>query len=435
MAINATQLTNIDQSMNTHLLIGQTLQTGFTPPLLGTDQVSGVQTLNQLLSLQQLENIFRDQRAVNRTQLALRNEAANLNASNPDSVFGDIQAVSSDPDMVSATAGAGSTSGTYDVTVDQLAQGQRIRGDVLAADAQANINTSGGYGQLEFTVSGSTELVTFQLQGGETSRQALNEIASQINARDIGVNATVQVDESANEARLVLEGPAGADNSFTVGDSFGNAAAVTGINSPANVTQTAQNARFQVNGVQYETPTNEPAIGATGLTLDLQQTTGGSPVQIPVQAGAGQNAVEEVNGFVDQFNQTLETLRETGNPGALQSAFNLQTLARANAGELEDIGLTVGAGGELSVNQSQLDQSAAEDPGQIREAFNAGGYGFGFAQQVQNEAERAINASLAEPSAGGLLSFFGTNALPGGYGFTQNSFLAQNIGFFVNQYI
>lgn len=369
-------------------------------------------------------NTFDDQKELNRTELDLMKAVAPLNSNNLDSTFtAGATAESTDPDVVGAEASGNAAAGTYEVEVGQLAQAQQVEGDALTADAASTITTSGGFGQLEFNVGGETQLVTFELTGGETSEEALNVVADAINERDFGVNASVQVDTDTNEARLVLEGEnSGATNTFSVTDTVGNAAAVTGIDDPANVTQNAADAEFSVNGLDFTSPTNQVELGDSGLTLDLQGTTGAEPVTVTVEQAANTDLEQNVRDFVAQYNETLAALKDNSFNLAQQSAADLQYYTSMNAGELRDIGIEVQAGGQLRINEESFNEALNERPGDIEQAFNSRGY----AALVEKEAEQTIQQSLDTPVSTGFGNTF--NVFAGG--FTVNQMIASNIGMF-----
>lgn len=360
-----------------------------------------------------------NRQAFNRTELNLRTAAVKLGTASTTQ----INTTSSNPNAVSATALSNAVPGNYSVQVNQLAASQKVQGANLTAATPSAIATTAGYGQLDFNIGGVSRLVTYQLNGTETNQQALGKIAAAVNARGIGVTATVTTDTSGN-ARLNLEGATGAANAFTVSDSLGNGAAVTGIAAAGNIVQNAQNAKFTVNGVAFDTATNAPTLNATGIALNLQQTTG-APATISVQANTS-TTESAVRGFVSQFNDTLTKLQSNSNYYAQGSATTLRGIAQQNSGALANIGVTVGSNGALSIDESVFAGALANKPGDVASVFGGSSR---FVSAVQSETERAINQSLASPVSGGFTKF---SSQQNTYGIGLNSLISSNIGLFFN---
>ena len=408
--------------------------------LYGSSKAGSVSGLSSLYGVSATQQAFSDiksamdsQQAFNRTELNLRNAAVKLNTANSESAFGETTATSSDADAVAADTNGAAVPGNYEVEVAQVAQGQEVQGNAMDAAAPTTIDTVGSYGQLEFNINGENQYVSFQLNGTETNEEALGKIASAINSRDIGVTAEVNVNETTGEAQLNLTGANGEANAFSVTDTVGNAAAATGLDNPANVTQTAQNAIFTIDGGAYDnamfsTDSNSVLLSEAGLALEFKAPTGGEPVEISVQ-GDMENVEDTVRDFVDQYNETMGRLNAETATYAQQSAANLKGISGGNANALRDIGIDVQASGELSINEQRFSEALAERPEDVRDAFSGTS---NYAARVQAESERAINQSLASPVTADFSSYFNTSS---GYGFNLNSYIANNIGLFLNSYM
>lgn len=337
-----------------------------------------------------------NRKSFNNTELALRQKADALVNAVSSFKSAPTFAESSDPDAVAATTLANAGTGTYNVEVDALAQSRRIAGNALAAGDAAAISTTGGYGQLEITAGGKTEYVTYRFRGGETNEQALNTIASAVNAKKAGVTASVL--KEGGTARLIFEGRTGAANSFTVKDSTGNAAAVTGVNNPLNVTREAGDAEFSVNGASFVSDTNTPTLAASGLKLNLKETTTGA---VKIDVKTNEVEVEKLEaaarGFVAQYNKTVGDLKKNSNVNAQQSAAMLEGTLRSGASALRNIGIDVSAGGTLKINESRFSGALENRAGAVAETFDGATR---LSTRVRSETERALNQSLSTPSAG-----------------------------------
>ncbi len=394
--------------------------------LKGTSGLSSLASINLQQAGQSYLDSISNQQSFNRTELSLRNAASKLNSANSSSAFNKNTAVSSNPLKVSATTLPNATAGTYEVEVSQLAKGQKIQGAGLDADAASQITTSGGFGQIEIDMNGKSELVTYQISGGETNQEAMAKMAEAINARNLGVTASVATTTvgGVTQARLNLEGTTGENNSFTVTTTVGNGADITGLSNAGNITQTAQNAKFTVNGASFESAANEYTMANAGIKLNLNNTTGSTAATIAVQTG-GDTLETDVRNFVDQYNETLEKLKYNSAGYSQASASNLQSISSMNANELRKAGIEVGAGGYLSINETNFQNALENNPAAVKSAFNGAG---GFAAGVQSETERAINQSLSSPTAGsgGGSLFSGFSS----FGYGLNMSIASNIGIF-----
>jgi len=422
-------LSGIDNISN---LFNMSFGTGGISSLLGS--LTGAGGLSSLASInlqqagQSYLNSISNQQSFNRTELSLRNAASKLNSANSSSSFNQNTAVSSNSLAVSATTLSNATAGTYKVEVSQLAKSQKLQGAGLEAGAASQITTNGGFGQFEINMKGKSELVTYQLTDGETNKEAMAKMAEAINARNLGVTASVATTtvSGVTQARLNLEGPTGAENNFTVTATVGNGADITGLSNAGNITQTAQNAKFTVNGASFESATNEYTMTNAGIKLSLNNTTGATAATIAVQAG-GDTLETDVRDFVEQYNKTLEKLKYDTASYSQTSASNLQSIASMNAGALSKAGIEVGPGGYLKINETNFQNALANNPAAVKSAFNGAG---GFAANVQAETERAINQSLSGSTAGlsggfgSLFSGFST------FGYGLNMSIASNIGLF-----
>lgn len=361
--------------------------------------------------------------AINLAELNLLNAVSLLNSDNPNSVFNETTATSSNPEAATAAALPGAEPGVFELNVNQLAQGQTVAGTALNAQAQTGVTTNEGFGLLQFNINGSQRFVTFQLNGNETNQQALNTIATAINNADIGINAGVTTQNG--NATLNLTGPTGAANAFTVTDIAGNAAAFTGIGNPANVTQAALNADFTVNGTAFSTPTNQPTLADQGVQLNLLQTTGTQPVTITLNETQNTGITQAINDFVTAFNQALTTLEENPLLVSQLNATSLSLLTEAAAIFLNTIGITIGLGGVMSVDQDQLQEAQETNPEAVEEAFNGSS---AFSLAVQLQAESIINQSLSLATGASFQSIFNTG-LPST---NSNNVIVANFGLFFN---
>jgi flagellar hook-associated protein 2 len=142
---------------------------------------------------------------INSYLLAFKTQADVLSK---ESLWNKISVISSDPDAISVSGSGSSASGTYFVSVNQLAQNQQIASQGYSSD-QAIV----GVGSIEISVGGAP--ITINLEAGSNSLSALKQAINDANA---GVTAAIINDGSENNPyRLILSAnETGADNEITV---------------------------------------------------------------------------------------------------------------------------------------------------------------------------------------------------------------------------
>ncbi|UCC79417.1 MAG: flagellar filament capping protein FliD [Candidatus Zixiibacteriota bacterium] len=143
---------------------------------------------------------------INSYLLAFKTQADVLSKA---SLWDKISVSSSNPDIISAAGSGSSASGTYFVSVDQLAQNQQIASQGYSSD-----QTIVGTGTIEISVGGSAP-VTINLEAGSNSLSALKQA---INDAGAGVTAAIINDGSGNDPyRLILSAnQTGANSEITV---------------------------------------------------------------------------------------------------------------------------------------------------------------------------------------------------------------------------
>ena len=124
--------------------------------------------------------------------------------------FLEFTATTSNSTYFTASAGNGAIPGSYQITVNQLAESQSNQSGSYTSDTDPLIAGS-ATSRLEFTIDGTT-VVNVDLQNATNS---LQDVASAINATGQGITArAVKVDD--NDYRLVVTGELGDDKSFTL---------------------------------------------------------------------------------------------------------------------------------------------------------------------------------------------------------------------------
>ncbi|MEQ1911626.1 MAG: flagellar filament capping protein FliD [Vicinamibacterales bacterium] len=226
----------------------------------------------------------------------------------------------SDSSIISAATGSGSSSGHYDIVVNELARAQVTASASTSPDASTTSVATGGW----LTINGKQ----IDVQAPVT----LSELAEAINETDgIAVQASV-VQTGTNAYRLVLTGVAtGESNGFTVENSLTGGSGisftdtdndgVSGDSSADNAVQ-ATNAQLTVNNLAITSQSNTVDQAIPGTTLTLLKKSPTTTVGLDVKSDANdlqtklQNFVTAYNGL-QQFATDQATSAANGNTSSI----------------------------------------------------------------------------------------------------------------------
>jgi flagellar hook-associated protein 2 len=172
--------------------------------------------------------------------------------------------------------------------------------------------------------------------------------------------------------------------------------------------QQAQDARFQVDGLEFKSSSNSVAQALPGVSLKLTQVTT-EPVEIKLEQD--KEAVKKsIQALVDAYNTVNSTLANAmkyspeaksaaplqGDSTAVGLQNSLRGLMRTELtgqplARLQDLGITLQLNGSLAVNSSKLD-AALEKPVDLKQFFgsNTPGQPRGFGLQVVDFVKGAL---------------------------------------------
>lgn len=310
------------------------------------------------------------------------------------SKFQGVLASAADPTVASMSGTSTAATGSYALTVTQLAQAQKL---VAAGTASQSTPIGSGVISIDFgTVAGGTlsngtySGATFTSGGGgvktiaiDATNNSLAGIRDAINAAGAGVTASIVNDGSGTPYRLSLTSTkTGAASSMKI--SVADTAPDTGLsallnNDPAGsqaLTQTAaaQNALLTIDGIAVSKPSNTVTDTLTGVTLNLLKTNVGAPTTLTVARDTS-SVTTAVNGFVKAFNDISQTLRDasaynatTKTAAILNGEATVRTMQTQVANiltapiaggasvysRLSDIGVSLQKDGTLSVDSTKL---------------------------------------------------------------------------------
>lgn len=211
---------------------------------------------------------------------------------------GDVEA----SDSVGATVESGSATGSYDLTITQLAQAHK-----LGSTTQSSSTTELEYdGVISLgTDAGTSAEITI------TSDMTLDEVAEAINAETdtSGVKASV-LKVSDDEYMLVLSSENTGETitaSSVSGDDVLNELGVLDDNGDfADELQEAQQAIFTIDGIEMTRSSNTVSDAIDGVTLLLYQETP-DDTSITIEVGTNLTTVKEaITDLVDAYNEFRE---------------------------------------------------------------------------------------------------------------------------------
>lgn len=303
--------------------------------------------------------------------------------------FSRYSAISTNPMVVTSYAQGSAAPSVYDIEVMQLAQGQTL---VSAAQHDPYMDTG----------SGLPATVVFQFWNGESrsvtigsgSRYGLSNIAADINRANIGIAASVAFDGSG--FRLVLKGPEGASNAFSIAVA-GNDAVSRLLSYPGGATNgamsqtaAAQDAQVSVNGTLFNAGSNVLTGIAGGLTLNLNRVGSAALTVSPDPARVG----GAVQAFVDAYNVVQSNIAahlagELSGDKTLPAVSGRLTSGLAGGSSdisLTQVGLALNQDGTLSFDVGVFQDAFARNPEGVARLFTDGGNGLAdrIAGQVHN---------------------------------------------------
>lgn len=332
------------------------------------------------------------------------------------SLFQGAKASSSASDVLTATASASGTPGSYTVEVTKLATSQSLAAagvvDATAAVGKGTVTidfgkitggtpgSDGKYTGAVFTPDASRAAQSIAIDDSNNSLEGLRDA---INANaDIGVTASLVNDGSASPYRLLLSSKQTGEASSMRISVTGDASLQSLLNHDPAATQNLQqtaiagNAGLTVNGLAVTSSTNTVAEAVQGVTMTLAKT-GLSVLTVSHDSASVETAV---SNFVNAYNSLqstasqlskYDTEKKTGAALVGDSTLRtIQTRIRAalntpQAGELQvlsKVGVSFQKDGTLALDATKLNAAFAGNRAAVAELFAGTGSNTGFGTQV-----------------------------------------------------
>lgn len=286
-----------------------------------------------------------------------------------------VSATPADTGIATSSATFVAQEGTYNVNITELASAQKT------VSQGYPVGTTFGGGTLSITFASDAIQHDIAISAGDK----ISDIASKVNAANIGIKASVI--SGTDGDHLVLTGAnSGADNAFTFSSSQ--------ITEDPALKVIAKDAAATIDGISISSSTNTFSGQINGLTINAVakgQTT------ITVKTD-NTTVVDAVQSFVDAYNAVVSEIKKdtaydstnktsqplTGDSIArsiLNSLNSVRTtmpssLSGSSIQSLSAFGVTVQQDGTLSLNSSKLTNALNSSTNDTLAAINAFGQAF-----------------------------------------------------------
>ena len=270
------------------------------------------------------------------------------------------------------------------VLIKQVATTQLNEGKIMERTAQVEVT---GLHKFAIEVDGTKHEISFTVTENLTNQQFQQQMAAAINAANIGITASVSMENGGNGSRLNLESSetgAGKEDGprFTIRDLTGNAVELTGI---TNIRRQGQDAVFIVNGGDRQTSASNDVDLGGGLNVTLVNA---SDDEVLISMQKNPSAVQhELRHFVNDLNRLIDVVRINNADRTTRMLLrDIETTIRVNRRALEEVGISMNAEGVLVINENRM-RTAVEN-GTVERLFtNNGRLSNSFARRLDRTAE------------------------------------------------
>lgn len=327
--------------------------------------------------------------------------------------FADKKINSSFPDLINGTVDPEvADSGEWTLEVLQLAG----KPSVVTNGFPDKDKTTMGVGYLKFeTANGEKEVYI------DEDNSTLEGIARAINGANIGVRATIVNDRSDKEDSFKLEIAGlktGDDNTVK----FPTVYLLDGKQDFQFVSENkAVNAKYKLDGHEFEATENLLTDVIPGVTLDLKRAQPGQPVRINITENYDAIATK-VKSFVDSYNAALAFIQDqnklTPGPNGMQRLGPLggESMMRSAQSRLREIiqdmqqtgskfrrvielGVEFNRNGTLNFNQEKFSKAVASSPQEVIEFLRGDRVQTGFITTMKKKLDQ-----LVDPQTGAITS-------------------------------
>ncbi|MFZ2997966.1 flagellar filament capping protein FliD [Sphingobium sp.] len=268
--------------------------------------------------------------------------------------------------------------------VQQLASARTLASmPVVSSNGAA---TTVGTGELTLSVGGKSASITIT-----SANNSYTGLAAAINASNLGVTASVITDTQGT--RLVMKGPTGAANDFSLTSVSGDDLAAFAWNGTDSSTMQSKgepkDAIIKLDGVEQHYASNTIDTAINNLRIDLNKASPGSSVTLASSEPTTSmrdlmvEFVSAYNTLIKALNTATATGADSSSAGVLNGEASIRDMRRqlssmtstALAGSgtyrtLSDIGVSTNRDGTLTLDTKVLDKAIAADPSAITQMLN-----------------------------------------------------------------
>jgi flagellar hook-associated protein 2 len=334
-------------------------------------------------------------------------------AINTTAKFAAFSASVADTTVATASASGSAAAGTYSLTVDQLAQAQKVKTDSYASTtstiSSGTLSIQTGTTDANGFTASKTVNITIN-----SSNNTLQGVRDAINASGAGVTATLVNDGGSTPYRLVLTSQnTGTANTFKM-------SGISGLDfDPSNTAgssltqiQGAVDAKFSIDGIDFVKSSNSVSDAIDGVTLNLAKTNTNSSTTLTITRDTSSMA-DKISSFVQAYNTAIQVMRsqtsynaDTKAAGTLNGDSTVRSITQqlrsitstpvtANGSNkyLSDIGITTNVDGTLSIDSTKLNKALSDPTQDVSAMFAKVGDNSGFAAKIDAAMTAAIGDS------------------------------------------
>ena len=341
----------------------------------------------------QQQTLQTETQGINQIQTDVSALENSLNAlADPLGALASMNATSSDTNVVTASAAAGTPAGSHVVIVNNIASTASSYSNSVATSSTAL--SSGG-----FTIQvGSGPATPITIGSGVNT---LDQLVSYINTQKLGVTASV-VNDSTGSRLAIVSTTSGVANGFTISGATG----LTFTQASAG-----QDASLTVDGIPIDSASNTITGAVNGLTLNLLGAAPGGQINVTIAPDASQ-AEQAVASFVGAYNtaigdvNTQYAVSSTNEEGPLSGDAAVRMLQTAllsaasfaggsnGVSSLADLGISMNNDGTLTLNTATLGNAVQNNFAAVQN-FMQGTSSNGFVNNLNNQL-----GTLTDPTSG-----------------------------------
>ena len=282
---------------------------------------------------------------------------------------------------IEVSAEDGTEAQNFDIVVKELA-----RSDIKQTKGFASDSTVVTTVDTDMTITIGSQPTTFTVPAGTTLKELKELIDEKMGDR---VNTTLLNTGGENPFRLVLKtAETGADQTMTFSFDDGDAGTADddflALTAPEASVQEARDALFTFNGIDITRSSNTVDDLVVGMTLTLKNES--DNVNRVAIAQDNEGIAEQIQGFVDQYNELMGNLQaatrydaENKTAGLFQGDSTVVSLklsisrialgSAPNGKALADFGLDVTRDGVMSFDSAKLTAALKNDTEAVMETF------------------------------------------------------------------